>query len=101
MAGASDLVSYFSGHYPQPAVQDTPIADENCLKCHANIAQTQDMNNHFHIFLPKWQALDPNAAKCASCHNGHNINGDTKIKFLNQQDTEIICQKCHTAIGQG
>jgi predicted CXXCH cytochrome family protein len=101
MAGASDLVSYFSGHYPQPAVQDTPIADENCLKCHANIAEKQDMTNHFHIFLPKWQALDPTAAKCVSCHNGHNVNGDTNIKFLNQQDTEIICQKCHTAIGQG
>jgi predicted CXXCH cytochrome family protein len=101
IAGASDLVSFYSGHYPQPAVQDTPLPDENCLKCHANITQKQDMTNHFHVFLTQWQGVDPNAARCVSCHNGHNVNGDSKIAFLNQTDTEAICQKCHTAIGGG
>ena len=101
MAGASDLVSYYSGHYPQPAVQDTPLADENCLKCHSTVAQKQDMTNHFHVFLSKWQSIDPQAAGCASCHNGHNLKGDPTIGYLNQQDTTAICQKCHAALGQG
>ncbi len=101
LAGSTDLVSFYSGHYPQPAVQEVPIPDENCLKCHSNISQTQDMTNHFHVFLPRWQAIDPNAATCAGCHNGHNTNGDTKIKYLNSTDTQAICQKCHNALGQG
>lgn len=101
MAGASDLVSYFSGHYPQPAVQDNPLADENCLKCHVTVAQNQDMNNHFHVFLAQWQQVDSNAASCVACHNGHNLNGDVKISYLNATDTTLICQKCHAVLRQG
>ena len=101
MAGASDLVSYFSGHYPQPAIQDNPLGDGNCLKCHSNLYQKQDMSNHFHLFLSRWQAMDSQAATCVSCHNGHNINGDPKIGFLNQQDTVQVCQSCHNALGAG
>ena len=101
MAGASDLVSFYSGHYPQPAVQDTPLPDQNCLKCHAAVTAKQDMSNHFHVFLSRWQSLDPKAAGCADCHNGHNLTGDATLSFLNQQDTTAVCQKCHTALGQG
>jgi predicted CXXCH cytochrome family protein len=102
MAGASDLVSYFSGHYPQPAIQDNPISDGNCLKCHEKIFDKKDMNNHFHIFLPRWQGLDrANAATCVSCHGGHDQTGDSKIAFLNKDKTSAICQKCHeTAAAQ-
>ena len=101
IAGSSDLVAFSSGHYPQPAVQEDPIPDQNCLKCHATIAQKQDMNNHFHVFLSKWQQSDPNAALCVGCHNGHNIKGDSKIVFLNAEDTTIICKKCHAISGEG
>jgi predicted CXXCH cytochrome family protein len=101
MAGASDLVSYFFEDYPQPAIQDKPINDGNCYKCHADIAQKQEMNNHFHVFLRKWQAADKSAATCVSCHNGHNTNGDLSIKYLNEKDTALICQKCHAVAGEG
>ncbi len=101
MAGASDTVSYISGRYPQPAVQEEPIGDGNCLKCHASIAQKQDMNNHFHALLSRWQRLDSNAATCVSCHNGHNTKGDVKIGYLNEQDTVLVCQKCHVSVGEG
>jgi hypothetical protein len=101
MAGASDLVSYYSGHYPQPAVQDNPIGDGNCLKCHANIFDKQDMSNHFHVFLPQWQSLDKaHAAACVSCHAGHDQTGDSKIAFLNRDTTTAVCQKCHESAGQ-
>ncbi|MEI7848335.1 MAG: cytochrome c3 family protein [Chloroflexota bacterium] len=101
MAGASDLVSYVSGHYPQPAVMEEPIPDQNCLKCHADVAQAQDMNNHFHALLSKWQVSDPKAATCVSCHNGHNLQGDPKIGFLNELDTTVICKQCHAVAGEG
>ena len=102
MAGASDLVSYFSGHYPQPAVQDTPLGDGNCLKCHADVLTKTEFNNHFHAFLTKWQALDPqNAAHCADCHLSHDTKNDAGAVFLNQSATATICQKCHTFAGAG
>lgn len=102
IAGASDLVSYFSGHYPQPAVQDTPLGDGNCLKCHEAVLTTQSMQNHFHFFLPKWQAQDPkNAAACADCHLSHDTTNDAGAVFLNQNATTAICQKCHQFAGAG
>ena len=99
MAGSTDLISYFSGHYPQPAALEEPYPDANCLKCHANIAQKQDFSNHFHVFLPRWQAVDKNAATCVSCHLSHDTHGDAKIGFLNEQTTVVVCQKCHAAAG--
>jgi hypothetical protein len=99
MAGATDLISYFSGRYPQPAALEAPYPDANCLKCHANITQNQDFNNHFHVFLPRWQQVDQNAATCVSCHLSHDTHGDVKISFLNEQTTAAICQKCHAVAG--
>jgi nitrate/TMAO reductase-like tetraheme cytochrome c subunit len=99
MAGATDLISYFSGHYPQPAALEVPYPDANCLKCHATIAEKQDFNNHFHVYLSRWQAIDKNAATCVSCHLSHDKTGDAKIAFLNQQTTAAVCQKCHSAAG--
>ncbi|MEI6290447.1 MAG: cytochrome c3 family protein [Chloroflexota bacterium] len=101
LAGASDLVSFYSGKYPQPAVLEEAFPDQNCTKCHDTIAVKQDMSNHFHALLSKWQSTDPNAAACVSCHNGHKTNGDSKIKFLNETDTTKICQKCHAIAGEG
>ncbi len=100
--GASDLVSYFRGHYAQPAVQDTPLGDGNCTKCHADIFSNQDFNNHFHAFLPRWQSLDPaNAARCVDCHLSHDTTNDAGAVFLDQGATAPICQKCHNFAGQG
>ena len=99
-AGATDLISYFSGHYPQPAALEAPYPDANCLKCHANIFQKQEFNNHFHVFLPRWQALDKNAATCVSCHLGHDNTGDVKISYLNEQTTVQVCQRCHSIAGE-
>lgn len=99
--GARDLLAFASGHFSQPAPQTRPIGDSNCLKCHANLAANQDFNNHFHVFLTRWQALDPHAAGCVDCHQAHQINGDATIGFLNQQVTQQVCQRCHNFAGQG
>lgn len=100
MAGSTDLISYFSRHYPQPAAMEEPYPDANCLKCHAAITQKQDFNNHFHVFLSQWQAIDKNAASCVSCHLSHDTSGDAKVAFLNEQTTVVVCQKCHAAAGR-
>jgi hypothetical protein len=102
MAGASDLVSFYFENYPQPAVQDKPIRDSFCLKCHAKVEQDQTFDNHFHAFLPKWEAADPaHAAACVSCHLGHDTKGDATVAFLNRDHTIAVCQKCHQFAGGG
>ena len=101
MAGSTDLISYFSGHYPQPAALEGPMSDSNCTKCHANVLTKQDFNNHFHVFLSQWQARDPTAAHCADCHASHDITNDAGSVFLNQKTTINICQRCHAFAGQG
>ncbi|GAB4537000.1 MAG: hypothetical protein Fur0018_27730 [Anaerolineales bacterium] len=99
--GAKDAVQYVTKTYTQPAPQTRPIGDVNCLKCHSGVTQGQDFNNHFHIFLPRWQALDSNAATCVDCHQGHATNGDPTIRFLNKAATVAVCDQCHRVAGEG
>lgn len=99
MLGARDLMAFVSKHYTQPAPLTRSISDSSCLKCHENIAQRQTFNNHFHIFLSKWQALDPQAATCVDCHQSHSTDGDASIAFINKDKTSLVCESCHNFAG--
>lgn len=99
MLGAQDLLAWVSGRATQPAAYTRPIDDANCLKCHADVAQQRNFNNHFHVFLARWQLLDTNAATCVSCHQGHNTDSEAQLAFLNRVDTTQVCQSCHNALG--
>lgn len=95
-----DLLAYRSGHYRKPAVTTVPVGDDHCLKCHADVTRGADFNNHFHRFLPLWQAQDPAyAAACVSCHNGHFVGGDPQIGFLVESTAAAVCQECHAFAG--
>ncbi len=99
--GAKDLVAWVTGSARQPAVQTRPLDDANCLKCHQAVTQGSDFNNHFHIFLSRWQAVDQNAATCVSCHQSHQTNGEAQLAFLNQDHTVAVCQSCHQVLRGG
>jgi predicted CXXCH cytochrome family protein len=101
LLGAHNALAYYSGMAVQPAVLTRHIGDDSCLKCHEDIAARQDMNNHFHVFLARWQALDPNAGTCVSCHSGHATDGNSQIQFLNEANTQAVCESCHRAVGGG
>ncbi len=96
--GAKDLVAWVTGTARQPAVHTRPIDDANCLKCHQQVTQQRDFNNHFHVFLSRWQAMDSNAATCVSCHQSHQTNGEAQLAFLNQEHTVNVCQSCHQVL---
>jgi predicted CXXCH cytochrome family protein len=101
LLGAHNALAWYSGAAIQPAHLTGPIADENCVKCHTDIVAKQDMNNHFHVFLARWQAADQaRAATCVSCHDSHSTAGDAKLKFLNREKTTIVCEACHQTLGQ-
>jgi hypothetical protein len=102
IGGASDTISFVSGHYPQPAALEEPMDDGNCMKCHAAVLTNQDFSNHFHTFLSKWLAVDPNnAARCVDCHTSHDTANDAGAAFLNKTITTKICQNCHAIAGAG
>jgi predicted CXXCH cytochrome family protein len=100
LLGAHNALAFFSGTAVQPAKLTRPIGDDKCLKCHQNAMIAQDMNNHFHALLSSWQAADPNAASCVSCHSGHHSDGDKQIMFLNQAQTTQVCNSCHQVLGE-
>jgi predicted CXXCH cytochrome family protein len=99
--GAGDLVAWVTGQAIQPAPLNHPIPDANCLKCHEEVSKTQDFNRHFHAFLPRWQALDPNAATCVSCHSTHTTDGEASLTYLQRDRTVQVCQQCHNNLGGG
>lgn len=99
LMGARNASAWLTHTAVQPAPVTVPISDVNCLKCHQEVtAQRPDENNHFHVFLGRWQAVDPNAASCVSCHSGHATNGEAQIAFLNRAQTTQVCQACHQAL---
>jgi predicted CXXCH cytochrome family protein len=101
LLGSRNAFAYFTRTAKQPAPLTVAISDTNCVKCHPEAVNGQpDVNNHFHLFLPRWQAADPNAASCVTCHSSHTTDGDAQIGYLNQQKTEQVCQQCHNALGQ-
>jgi hypothetical protein len=102
IAGATDLISYFSGHYPQPAALEEPYPDANCMKCHTAVLTKQDFNNHFHTLLSQWRSVDPtHAASCVDCHASHDTTNDGGAVFLNKAATIKVCQACHAVAGEG
>lgn len=96
--GAGDLIAWKTGTATQPAPLTHPIGDTNCLKCHQDVPRTRDFNRHFHAFLSRWQAIDPEAATCVDCHEAHTTDGDASLIFLNETRTRQVCQDCHSAI---
>lgn len=100
MLGARNALKWYSGTAVQPAALTFPIGDDNCLKCHQQVTTGSERDNHFHDFLARWQAADPNAATCTSCHSSHTTDGDVE-RYLNRARTEAVCEACHRVMGQG
>ena len=101
LIGAHNAFKFFTGTAVQPAVLTKPIADANCLKCHEQVTTGQaNEDNHFHIFLKKWQSTDPKAATCVSCHSSHTTDGTADILYLNRDRTVAVCEACHAQMGE-
>jgi hypothetical protein len=99
LLGAHNALAWYTHTAVQPAPLTRPIPDINCLKCHQSVTTQTTLNNHFHGFLSRWQAVDPNAAACVSCHNGHLLGSRVENSFMNNSITNRVCETCHTALG--
>jgi len=101
--GARDLAAWVTHTGQQPAPLTVPIRDASCLKCHADVPNTRNFDRHFHMYLARWQALDPaTAGSCVSCHVGHSPSGDPHQDYLQPEQMQLVCDRCHAAnVGRG
>jgi predicted CXXCH cytochrome family protein len=96
--GAHDGWRWLTGTARQPSITTAPLSDEHCLKCHVDATVIQAFDRHFHRYMPDWQALDPAAGSCVTCHTAHTTDGNAAIGFLQQQRTRAVCDQCHSAM---
>ena len=97
--GAQNAFHWYTGTAVQPAKLTAPVGDDSCLKCHQNVTSQRGRDNHFHGFMARWQAADPNAGHCVDCHSGHSTTaGTAQTNFTSRQVTQPICDNCHRAI---
>ena len=101
LLGAHNALAYYTHTAVQPAKLTRAISDASCLKCHENVLTDNSFNNHFHAFLPRWQAVDPNAATCISCHGGHTTDGSAQLMYLNNSTAGKECNSCHQVLREG
>jgi hypothetical protein len=101
LLGAHNTFALYTHTAIQPAKQTVPIHDDNCLKCHQQVTNGRSRNNHFHGFLAEWQATDPNAGHCVSCHGGHSTDGNAQNRFQNQALVSTVCGACHRVMRGG
>ena len=120
--GAQNALKFITHTDVQPAVLVNAISDANCLKCHATVVnrgyvkQTQMTapsgfggegggreggNGHWHQNLAKWQAADPNAATCVTCHPAHDTTGVQTNGSLNPATVQPVCDACHKVLRRG
>ncbi len=100
LLGAHNAFAFYTGTAVQPAVLAYPIRDDSCIKCHEKTIKPAGTtrNNHFHPLLAKWQAADPNAGGCVSCHSGHATNGTAQTRFQNKVAYTPVCNACHKVL---
>ncbi len=100
MLGAHNALAFYTGTAVQPAVLTRPVGDDSCLKCHENVTFSRSQDNHFHAFLRRWQAVDPNASTCVGCHGGHTTDGVAQTLFMAQDTVQAVCEHCHSVLGR-
>jgi hypothetical protein len=100
LQGARDYAAYLSGSYHRPAVTTNPLPDANCTSCHANIFAERSLRNHYHFYLPEWQAKEPaQAARCIACHTSHTQGASLVVKYAFDAKVNPSCAACHTFAG--
>lgn len=104
MQGADDLMMYYGGNYNRPAVTTNPLGDDSCIKCHQDALTRRRgarrvMDGHYHAFLSRWQAKDPNAARCITCHTSH-TQGAAAQQYLQASRVNQTCDQCHAVMGE-
>ncbi len=102
MNGAHNLFQLVTHAYIQPSKLYAPFSDESCLKCHQDVVNQQaTQNNHFHVFLSRWQSTDPNAGSCVTCHTAHTTGSTADNGYMAETQVQNTCDACHQVLAHG
>jgi len=66
-----------------------------------DVTETTEQRTHFHRNLARWQATDPKAGACVSCHSAHTTDGDPQQQFRNDNRVRAVCSACHAVLRGG
>ncbi len=120
--GARNAAAWYTHTAVQPAKLTFPISDASCVKCHQNITQRNYVpktsmtapggegrrggggeggNNHWHVFLARWQSVASGVGTCTSCHPGHSTGAGAQNGFQDNQATQFECDACHQVLRRG
>ncbi len=95
--GNRDLIAYISGRYHNPAITLNKLGDGSCTKCHSGVEAIGGFNNHFHLFLPRWQAINAQAGRCVDCHTSHPVAASAQA-YLDVPTVQAACEGCHAVL---
>jgi len=106
--GAQNAAKWYTGSARQPAPLVYPIADGNCLKCHAEVLTAQHDSDsrtvdfgpkgHYHTYLTQWKQADPHAANCTTCHFGHQLEATAEKTWIIPASVQQSCDACHALL---
>jgi nitrate/TMAO reductase-like tetraheme cytochrome c subunit len=120
LMGARNALAWFTHTAVQPAPLIVPIRDENCLKCHQDVArrgytpkhplafisgdrrgerEEEAGSNHWHELLTRWQAYRFDVGTCTNCHAGHSTDGTAETGYENPEITRAVCEARHRVMG--
>lgn len=107
--GFSDLMTYLTGNYQQPATTQNPLGDQACTKCHillnGSTANSQQITiastSHYHIesYLNEWnlRAANPGGT-CSLCHVSHSKTINANEGYIEKTITNLACDQCHRVL---
>ncbi|MCH7480837.1 MAG: hypothetical protein IIC79_05535 [Chloroflexi bacterium] len=107
--GFSDLMTYLTGNYQQPATTQNPLGDQACTKCHtllnsitANPQQiTIVSTSHYHIesYLNEWNLRASNpTGTCSLCYVSHSNTINANEGYIEKTITNLACDQCHRVL---
>ena len=101
LLGARNAGLWYTGAAVQPAVLTVPWRADNCLRRRRDVTAQRGRRDHFDGFLARWQAADPSAAGCVTCHGGHTTAGNPQGRLQSTLRVRTVCEACHRALAEG
>ncbi len=108
--GARNTVKWLLGDEGTQAVGRSRfdwLPNASCTRCHEEAIDDQDFENHYHFYLPEYNAdpvvradADANALYCSDCHVSHR-DIPQELDFLSEEIVFPACDRCHIVWQRG
>jgi hypothetical protein len=98
-----DSLVYLTGRFDEPRGMAWPLRDDDCRKCHAELAKASAAAESWEP--PAFHALAVHnrelGVPCVGCHAAHERGGLADRNFLHPEPVRAQCARCHPEFGEG